>query len=301
MVSTIREDGTACYGLGDFVPTGREPEDYYCPLEITTSFITMDSFKKCGYLFELSGDAESSAEAYKYAEKMKRAIRLKYFDTKTLTMMSETQTAQAMALYFGILSGDQEKGAAQVLVDIIHKDNDHMRLGVLGGRILFHVLSKYGCTDLAYKMITQSTYPSYGNWVARGATTLWEEFYEEGTKISSLNHHFRGDISHWFISSLGGICYNPDCNNPYTVNICPHFLKTLTHAEAYHLSPVGKISSKWRRNGEKIILYITVPEHTFGKIVVSDGYAFENGKTEMPLLGGKYLLVKDEKRNEKRY
>lgn len=29
MVSTIREDGTACYGLGDFVPTGRDPEDYY--------------------------------------------------------------------------------------------------------------------------------------------------------------------------------------------------------------------------------------------------------------------------------
>ena len=299
MVSTIRGDGTACYGLGDFVPTGRDPEDYYCPLEITTSFITMDSFEKCGYLFELLGDAESVASAYKYAEKMKAAIRLKYFNAKTFTMMSKTQTAQAMALYFGILHADEEKGAAEELVNIIHRDNDHMRLGVLGGRILFHVLSRYGYTDLAYKMITQSTYPSYGNWVARGATTLWEEFYEEGTKISSLNHHFWGDISHWFISSLGGICYNPCCDNLYSVNICPHFPKTLTHAEAYHLSPVGKITSKWRRNGQEIILDITVPEHMFGKITVSDGYTFEDGKTEMPLLSGKYLLVKDGKKNEK--
>lgn len=299
MISTIRENGTACYGLGDFVPTGRDPEDYYCPLEITTSFITMDSFEKCGLLFGLLGDTESSEKAYKYAERMKSAIRAEYFNEETLTMKSNTQTAQAMALYFGILSPAEEEGAAKVLVDIIHNDNDHMRLGVLGGRILFHVLSKYGYIDLAYKMITQSTYPSYGNWVARGATTLWEEFYEEGTKISSLNHHFWGDVSHWFISSLCGICYNPGGLSLYSINICPHFPNELDSAKAYHLSPVGRISSKWQRSGEKIILCITVPEHTFGKIIVSDGYTFENGETERSLLSGKYLLIKDVKKDEK--
>ena len=35
---------------------------------------------------------------------------------------------------------------------------------------------KNGEVDLAYNMIVRPDYPSYGNWVKRGATTLWEGF-----------------------------------------------------------------------------------------------------------------------------
>ena len=55
-------------------------------------------------------------------------------------------------------------------------------------------------------MITRPDYPSYGNWIARGATTLWELFQPEGSdRIGSLNHHFWGDISSWFTQALSGI------------------------------------------------------------------------------------------------
>lgn len=86
----------------------------------------------------------------------------------------------------------------------------HLDVGVLGGRVLFHVLTDFGYSDLAFSMITRPDYPSYGNWIARGATTLWEVFQPEGSdRIGSLNHHFWGDISSWFTQALSGIRMAP--------------------------------------------------------------------------------------------
>lgn len=81
--------------------------------------------------------------------------------------------------------------------------------GVLGGRVIFHVLTDFGRSDLAFNMIVRPDFPSYGNWVARGATSLWEDFQPEGGDVTSHNHHFWGDISSWFIQALAGIRFNP--------------------------------------------------------------------------------------------
>ena len=47
-------------------------------------------------------------------------------------------------------------------MEIIHRDGDKMNCGFLGLRVMFHVLSDYGEAELAYRMITGPSYPSYG-------------------------------------------------------------------------------------------------------------------------------------------
>ena len=54
---------------------------------------------------------------------------------------------------------------------------------MLGGRVIYRVLAENGYIDLAYNMIVRPDYPSYGNWIKRGATTLWEGFYPEGGRV----------------------------------------------------------------------------------------------------------------------
>lgn len=54
-------------------------------------------------------------------------------------------------------------------------------------RVLFRVLSDFGEPDLAFKLITRSDYPSYGNFVERGLTALPEDFLrEEDTPIRRI-------------------------------------------------------------------------------------------------------------------
>ena len=171
---------------------------------------------------------------------------------------------------------------------MIHANNDHIDTGVLGGRIIFHLLTEYGYSDLAYKMITRPDFPSYGNWIEMGATTLWERFSTDmGT---SLNHQFWGDISAWFIKSLAGIRFNPDGRDIRRVHIKPSFVNALDYAEGYYTAPSGKIVSSWKRENGKIILSLQIPDGMKATASLEDGYAFENLKQSMEVSSGEYVI-----------
>ena len=144
-----------------------------------------------------------------------------------------------MALYYGIFNEDEKEKAFARLLEFIDAKNGHFDTGVLGGRVIFHVLAQAGFADKAYKMIVVPEFPSYGNLVMRGATSLWEQFYEDVSRVSSMNHHFWGDISSWFIQYLAGIRMNPDRNNADSADIAPCFIDSLDFAEGFHIAPAG--------------------------------------------------------------
>jgi alpha-L-rhamnosidase len=55
----------------------------------------------------------------------------------------------------------------------------HLDTGILGAKYLLRALSDNGRTDLAYTIACQTTPPSYGDWIRRGATTF-REHHEPG-------------------------------------------------------------------------------------------------------------------------
>jgi hypothetical protein len=152
------------------------------------------------------------------------------------------------------------------------------------------VLAKFGYADLAFKMITREDYPSFGNWIARGATTLWEDFYPD--RVSSMNHHFWGDISAWFIKCITGINLNPNHNNVREVSIAPHFIATLTEAKGYHIAPAGKIAVSWKRDGEDIWLDVEIPVGMSATLILESAYTLEGRENGCAIVTGQYKIVK---------
>jgi len=195
-----------------------------------------------------------------------------------------------MCLYYGVFERDEEERAFAQLLKLVRDFDDHIDVGVLGARVIFHVLTRFGYSDLAYKMITREDYPSYGNWLKRGATTLWENFMPD--TANSMNHHFWGDISAWFIKCLAGIVLNPNTNNVNEIKIAPHFVNALDTVSAYHLAPAGKISVSWRREGQAVTLETVIPNGTTATAELPEGFCFENGKTAMRITSGSYIIVK---------
>jgi alpha-L-rhamnosidase len=159
--------------------------------------------------------------------------------------------------------------------------------------VIFHVLAEFGYADLAWKMAVEQGHPSYGDWVRRGSTTLWESFYPENAHWAppSLNHHFWGDISAWFIKAVAGIRFNPNRDNIRAVAIKPNFITALDAAEAYYTAPDGRITSSWKRDGEGVILTVALPETVSGEIVLPAGYAFEDGSAVKTAATGTYRCV----------
>lgn len=288
LTSRTDEKGLLHIGLGDWCHVGRdEPK---APLVVTDSVIAMDIANKAAFMFEAVGMNDKKAFATNMAEKLRKAIRENLIDWDTQTVYGKCQTCQAMGIYYNVFEPGEMESAYNHLIDLIHQENDHIDVGVLGGRIIFHVLTMFGDSNLAYKMITRPDYPSYGNWVKRGATTLWEDFWPD--KVYSMNHHFWGDISAWFIKCIAGIRLNPDGGDISTVDIRPSFIDDLTHADGFHISPNGKISSSWERKDNKIYMSVKIPDSINARAILENGYCFADGETQKIITTGKYEVQK---------
>lgn len=277
-------DGLINYGLGDWCDVGRHPADYKCPLEVSDTLISMDICNKAAEIFEELNMTNEKLYAESLANDLRNEFRKKLIDKSTMLVAGNCQTAQAAALYFGAFENGERPEAFKRLLELIHIKDDHIDLGIIGGRVIFHVLSDFGYADLAYKMITRTDYPSYGNWIANGATTLYEGFYP-GVQNQSLNHHFWGDISNWFISVVAGL----KVVNHTTVNIKPSFIKSLSNAEAYHVLPLGEVKVRWERVCDGINLSVTAPKNINGKIILPFGYVFENDLSQIKLTDGSFV------------
>ena len=74
------------------------------------------------------------------------------------------------------------------------------------------MLQDGGRADVAYKLLTQDTYPSWGYMLARGGTTIWERW--DGIRpdgslqdagMNSFNHYGLGSIGDWLYDEVGGL------------------------------------------------------------------------------------------------
>jgi len=280
-----KNDGLIEVGIGDWCTPGREMHDYKSPLILTDSVISFDICKKAALIYDVLEWEPERDFATQLANGLRHKIRERLIDFSTMTAHGECQTSQAMLLHYDILAQDEKPKAFEKLLSLIEGCNGHMDTGILGARVIFHVLSAFGKSDLAFKMITQPTYPSYGNWIARGATSLWEDFQPEGGSVASLNHHFFGDISGWFIQCIAGIRYNPDGRNHNELNIMPSFIETLNFAEAFHVAPAGKIKVRWERIDGGITLNVVKPGDYTGQVILPDGWTFaKNGSNSQTLI-----------------
>lgn len=241
------EDGTIAVGLGDWVPVGKGGADYDAPLALTDTVMVMDIACKAKVMFSAIGNTSYADKAEEIYKDLRATLRNTMIDFDSMTVKGECQSSQAISLYYGLFEDDERDEAYKRLKEFIAAKNNSFDCGFLGTRALFHVLSEFGDTELAFEMITKKEYPSYGNLIERGETTLVEHFLPEGV-ITSHNHHFLGDISRWFIENIAGVKIIN--SKKAEVNINPP--KSIDYASFSYELPSGEISVSWKREGDDI-------------------------------------------------
>ncbi len=291
LTTVVDEKGLIHIGLGDWCHVGRSSEDYKAPLELTDTVISMDIAQKMSFMLKAIGRERQSKFAASVAEDLKKAIRDNLIDFDTMVASGNCQTSQAICLYYGVFNDDEKEIAFGRLLEMIEAEDGHMDIGVIGSKVIFHVLSSFDRSDLAFNMIVREDFPSYGAWIKKGDTTL-REIFSRDDRAGSMNHHFWGDISAWFIKRLAGIQFNPRGNDIKSVEIRPAFVDSLENAEGYYTAPDGKISSSWKRTEGGVVMSMIIPEKIDGEIILPTGYAFYDGSVSKKAVTGEYEIKK---------
>ena len=282
--------GLVAVGLGDWVQPLVQFGEPLSPLVVTDSITVYDIAVKASLLFAAVGDEGAKEVADVLAREMRAAIRENLVDFETMTVEGHCQTSQALAIDAGIFDEDEIPEAVGVLIDLVHEYGDHIMTGVVGGRRIFHILAEHGEATLAMKMIVRPDPPSIGRWAQYGTTTLCEALYMRGADINSMNHHFWGDIAHFFTSKIAGLRINPYVRDTREIEICPRPPMGMRGASAYFDMKEGRAAVSWKRDGRDVVLSVMVPEGAYGTIRSGD-MKFSDGSVEKTLASGEYRLV----------
>lgn len=213
---------------------------------------------------------------------------MREYVTPSGRLVSSSQTAYVLALNFDMLPEELRTQAAQRLVDNIKSYKNHITTGFLGTPYLCHVLTRFGHTDMAYKLLLQETYPSWLYPVKMGATTIWERWDGiktdgtfQTTSMNSFNHYAYGAIGDWMYKVISGI--NASAPGYKTILVAPKPGGGFTSASAGLETLYGKIQSKWNIKDGKFILDVAIPANTAAKIVLPRAalQAVTNGKNDI--------------------
>lgn len=246
------------HGLGDWVPAKTQT-----PVMVTSSGYYFVDATIVAQIARLLGKAE---DADKYAT-LARNIRQAYNQTLYKgdgLYANGSQTALSCALYQGLAEPAEQARVLAQLVANVEAHDGHLDTGILGAKYLLHALTDGGRADVAYRIAIQTTAPSYGDWLQRGATTLWEDWGDG----ASRNHIMFGDISAWFYQDLAGIRIDPEQPAFKHIVIRPRPVGDLTWVKGEHESPYGLIRSAWQRDGQRFQLAVTIPPNTTATIHV---------------------------------
>ncbi len=275
-VNELSPSGLTSWGLGDWVPVKSKSS-----VELTSSayyFVDATILAKSA---KLLGKKDDFITYSALADKIKNAINTKYLNKETGIYGSGFQTELSVPLFWGLVPSQLKEKVSENLAKRVAADNFHLDVGLLGSKAVLNALSENGYADVAYKIASQETYPSWGWWIVNGASTLYENWPINNKSDASLNHIMFGEIGAWFYKALGGI--NPDPENPGFRNVLiePHFVEGLNHFEVTHLGPNGTISSSWKRLANKILYTLTIPANSTATVCihVSEGQKlYQDGK-----------------------
>jgi alpha-L-rhamnosidase len=246
---------------------------------------------------KLLAHTEDVATYQALLEKIKAAFVKEYL-TPNGRLVSGTQTAYVLALQFDMLPEALRTQAAARLAENVKSYNNHLTTGFLGTPYLCHVLSRFGYTDVAYKLLLQESYPSWLYPVKMGATTIWERW--DGQKpdstfqtptMNSFNHYAYGAIGDWMYRVIAGLDTYEDGPGYKHIKIQPHPGGGLTKAAATLQTYYGPASSSWTINGNELTLEVEIPANTTADIYIPAASADAITESGKSLAGIKELQV----------
>ena len=178
----------------------------------------------------------------------------------------DTQTGYLLALAFDLLPQDLVPAAVEHLAAEIEARGRHLTTGFVGVPLLCPVLTDHGHAELAYALLRQDSFPSWGYSIVHGATTIWERWDGwteqrgfQSPAMNSFNHYSLGAVGDWLYGRVAGIDQEPGSVAYRRLLLRPTVGGHLGWASARQETPRGHVACGWRLEGDQVRVEVEVP------------------------------------------
>ena len=226
---------------------------------------------------------ELSTRYLELASEVRHAFNREYV-TPNGQIISDSATAYALGLEFGLLETEEQRRKAGERLKVLLRENGYrISTGFVGTPLICDALCAVGAVREAYLLLTQEECPSWLYPVTMGATTVWERWdsmLPDGSinpgEMTSFNHYALGAVADWLHRTVAGLA--PAEPGYRRLEIRPLPGGPFTHASARHLTPYGEAASAWRIESGEFFLTVVVPPNTSARVTLpGSGEVFEVG------------------------
>ncbi len=237
-----------------------------------------------GQIAGVLGRDEDAARYLRLAAEVRDAFDAEYV-TPAGRVLSDSETAYALALQFGLLQGArQRRGAGERLAALVRNSGYHISTGYVGTPLICDALCNVGEYDTTFHLLKQQGCPAWLYPVTMGATTIWERWDSlrpDGSvnpgEMTSFNHYALGAIADWLHRTVAGLAPAAPAYSHFSIR--PYPGGGLTRARARHITPYGLAESRWAIEGEQIEVEVVVPPNATASVALpgSDAQPIEVG------------------------
>ncbi len=268
VASVLAPDGAWDTGFqfGDWLDPDAPADDpgkSKAPSEIVA---TASAFRTATLMAEAAAVLGEQADAEEFAQLRDRigaAFRARY--VRAGRIQSDSATAYALAIAFGMLSDADRQVAGDRLAELVRAADHRISTGFAGTPFVTDALTMTGHLDDAYALLLQREAPSWLYAVGMGATTIWERWdsmLPDGSinpgEMTSFNHYALGAVADWMHRSVAGLA--PLEPGYRRILVAPQPGGGLTWAAASLDTPHGLAAVRWERDGSALRVQMTVPE-----------------------------------------
>jgi alpha-L-rhamnosidase len=249
-------------GLGDWFDLGpKEPGvSQLTPMGVTGTAIFYYDLNILKNIATLLNKNEDAVKFERLAFKVRRAFNDTFFREGTKQYATGSQTANAMAVYMGLVEPQYKQAVIDNIVKDIRDRNNSLTAGDIGYRYLLCVLHEAERDDVIFDMNSRTDVPGYGYQLAKGATALTESW--QALPNVSNNHFMLGHIMEWFYRGVLGIDQTEKSIAYKEIIIKPEAVGDLKSVSGSYESVYGRISSEWEKQSNSFQLKTEIPANT---------------------------------------
>ena len=194
LVDAMNPSGIIPRCIGDHEALERAPN------EVTATAHWHEFVRLTAAFAKMLGKDEDATRLEALAAKIASAFQAKF--VKDGVVANGSQSAQAIALYLGLVPADQIPAAEARLLKAVEEKGFAPSTGIFSTRYMLMYLSAHGHRDVAAKIVLHRGYPGWLHMIDRGATTLWET-WAESEDVYSNCHPMFGSVDEWILTESG--------------------------------------------------------------------------------------------------
>lgn len=257
-------------GYGDWChPNDKTWKGYFCEPRALCSALIYKLLTTMRDVATVLGKDEDVRLWTDHAEKAKAEYLAKVYKAQTHVFGAGIQANYLLPLTVGLVPEKDHAAVVENLIGQIRKDGLKLTTGGLTTHLLVDVLCDEGQADLALHLLTQPAYPSPAYMRARGATTLWEQWYYDGNWMNAHSHLMFTGLGSSLLTRFAGIrSKKPGYAELEIRPACP---TKLDFVEAWQQTPQGRVEVSWKRTAGGVDFAVTVPSGVPATLVLPDG------------------------------